>query len=34
VNEARHIRNMPPVEGGDELRGQSTPAPAEEEVPA
>lgn len=36
VNEARHIRNLPPVDGGDELRGQSTPAPeqAEEEVPA
>jgi HK97 family phage portal protein len=36
VNEARRIRNMDPIEGGDELRGQSTPAPApaEDVVPA
>lgn len=38
VNEARHIRNLPPVEGGDEMRGKSAPAPSEpapsEAVPA
>lgn len=35
VNEARHIRNLPPLDGGDEPRGQSAPEPAQaEEVPA
>jgi len=36
VNEARRVRNMDPVEGGDTLRGVSadTPEPAGEEVPA
>lgn len=27
VNEARRIRNMDPIDGGDVLRGQSSPAP-------
>jgi len=34
VNEMRRIRNMDPIEGGDELRGQSAPAPQLEAVPA
>lgn len=35
VNEARHIRNLPPVEGGDVLRGQSAPSePAPSEAVA
>lgn len=35
-NEARRIRNMPPIEGGDELRTgapESAPEPAEDDVP-
>jgi hypothetical protein len=32
TNEARRIRNMPPIEGGDVLKGQ--PAPQPEAVPA
>lgn len=27
INEARHIRNMDPIPGGDELRGAAAPAP-------
>lgn len=36
VNEARRIRNMDPIEGGDELRGQSAPVSPDTpaEVPA
>ena len=30
VNEARQIRNMPPIEGGDVPRGQSAPDPGQE----
>jgi hypothetical protein len=29
-NEMRRIRNMDPIPGGDTLRGQSAPAPAED----
>ena len=34
VNEARRIRNMDPIDGGDTLRGQAAPAPETEAVPA
>jgi HK97 family phage portal protein len=34
VNEARHIRNLPPVDGGDVLAGPATPASEPAEVPA
>lgn len=33
VNEARHIRNLPPVEGGDVLRGTADPSPASDASP-